>query len=425
MENLTLNSESNPQGFLVLLQTLTPFKNILIAYSGGLDSHVLLHLASKLSQPHHYSIRAMHIHHGLQKIADTWVPHCQRVCDQLNIPLKTHYLNLDIDKGKSVEEEARSARYAALKASLQKDEVLLTAHHQNDQAETLLLQLFRGAGVQGLAGMPLITNFGLGQHARPLLNASRQSLEIYAKENQLNFIEDPSNQDNAFDRNYLRNEILPKLRDRWLGIDKTISRSARLQAETKQLLDEFAEQDMQSLQDETDATDTLLISKLKPFSVVRQKLLLRHWIVINGFTSPSEKKLKHIFSDVINASDDAQPLVEWRGAEVRRYQGRLYIMKPMHSHDNTQVFEWINLQNPLSITSLGITIDTLSPSLYDKELPMTVRFRQGGEKIQHEKRGVAISLKNLLNESGVPPWQRSRVPLIYSGETLIKVVGIA
>jgi len=385
---------------------------------------VLLHLASELSKSPSYHVRAMHIHHGLQQISDTWGAHCKKVCDQLNIPLEIHDLNLQIDKGDSVEEAARSARYGALKQSLQKNEVLLTAHHQNDQAETLLLQLFRGAGVQGLAGMPLISDFGSGQHARPLLNASRKDLEIYAREYQLNHIEDPSNQDSTFDRNFLRNEILPKIRERWPSIDKTISRSARLQAETKQLLEEFADRDLLFLQDERGSVDKLIITKLQLYSVARQTLLIRHWIVVNGFTAPSEKKLKHIFSDVIDASEDAQPLVAWRGVEIRRYQGDLYIMSPLQSHDAAQVLVWSDPQHPLSIPSLGLRINAMLSSQYDEKKPITVRFRQGGEKIQHDKRGVTISLKNLLSEANIPPWQRSRVPLVYSGETLIKVVGI-
>ena len=228
MESLILNtlhtSSLSSQVFFKQFQALTRSKKLLIAYSGGLDSHVLLHLVSQFPQASHYQVRAMHIHHGLQEEADAWVPHCQSVCADLNIPLQINHLNLELKKGESIEEAARAARYIALKESLKQGEVLLTAHHQNDQAETLLLQLFRGAGVQGLAGMPTISSFGSGQHARPLLNASRQSLEMYAEEHQLSFIEDPSNKDSAFDRNYLRNEVLPQLRERWPSIDKTISR---------------------------------------------------------------------------------------------------------------------------------------------------------------------------------------------------------
>ncbi len=428
MVNSTLNSHHssclNPQVFVKQLQALTRSKKILIAYSGGLDSHVLLHLASQISQTNNYQIRAMHIHHGLQKVANDWVPHCQNVCDTLNISIEIQYLNLTIEKSKSLEDVARKARYAAFSESLQENEVLLTAHHQNDQAETLLLQLFRGAGVQGLAAMSRITVFGLGKHARPLLNYSRQSLVAYAKENKLDFIEDPSNKDSAFDRNFLRNKIMPELRERWPSIDKTISRSASIQAETKQLLDEYAEQDLLSIQSSPADSDKLTLSKFQNFSSARQKLLIRYWITVNGFNPPSEKKLKHIFSDVVNAGEDAQPLVEWEGVEIRRYQDKLYIMKPLQDHNIKQVIEWENPQAILNIASIDYSLSALLVSQYDKNSLVTIRFRQGGEKFYHHKRGVNISLKNFLQESDVPPWLRSRIPLIYSGETLIKVAGL-
>jgi tRNA(Ile)-lysidine synthase len=420
--SLTLNL--NSQLLSKNLQELSSSKKILIAYSGGLDSHVLLHLVSQLLSAD-YNIRAVHIHHGLQQQADAWVPHCQQICDGLNIPLHIEHLKLAIKKGESLEEVARNARYAAFKKLLQKDELLLTAHHQNDQAETLLLQLFRGAGVQGLAAMPPITEFASGQLARPLLNESLQSLKDYAKKHQLDFIEDPSNKDNTFDRNFLRNEIIPQLRKRWPSVDKTISRSALIQAETKQLLDEVAEQDLKLVQvDAEQGADRLIISKLECLSLARQKLAIRHWISINGFNPPSEVKLKHIFIDVINASEDAQPLLEWAGVEVRRYQGCLYIMQPLAEHDSAQVIAWDEPNKPLVIASLDIKIPTLVNSSDDYKEPITIRFRQGGEKITDSKRAISISLKNYLNEAGIPPWLRSRVPLIYAGNTLIKVHGL-
>ena len=425
MESLTLNTTSfSPHVFLKQLQALTRSKKILIAYSGGLDSHVLLHLASQLPKTNYYQVRAMHIHHGLQEVANDWVPHCQQVCDKLNIPIEIQYLNLAIEKGKSLEDVARKARYAAFGESLQDDEVLLTAHHQNDQAETLLLQLFRGAGVQGLAAMPSIADFSLGQQARPLLHCSRHDLEMYAKENKLDFIEDPSNQECAFDRNFLRNKVIPELRERWPSIDKTISRSANIQAETKNLLDEFAEQDLLSVQSGSTDSNKLRVSKLQSFSSARKKLAIRYWIMINGFKAPSEKKLKHIFTDVINAGVDAQPIVDWEGVEVRRYQDELYIMTPLQVHNTKQVIDWGNPQSNLEIKSLEYSLPALLASQYDKNIPVTVRFRQGGEKFYHHKRDINISLKNFLNESGVPPWLRSRIPLIYSGETLIKVADL-
>ena len=385
---------------------------MLVAYSGGLDSHVLLHLASQFPD---CEIRAMHVHHGLQKVADTWVGHCQQVCDVLKVPLFVEFLELNISKGQSVEEVARNARYKVLKNALQQDELLLTAHHQNDQAETLLLQLFRGAGVQGLAAMPKMSILDSGQHARPLLDKTRECLERYAKANKLMFIEDPSNQDTTFNRNFLRNKVTPLLRARWPSIDKTISRSATIQAETKQILNEVAEQDLRLLC--AKQLNQLSLSKLEALTLLRQKLVIRYWISVNGFQSPSEKKLKHIFTDAIDASEDAQPLIEWQGVQIRRYQGDLYIMAPQKEHDHTQIIKW-DTQKPLVIPSLRVTLP--ASNLNEKEA-VTIRFRQGGEKVLQSKSGLHTSLKNILQDAGIPPWLRSRIPLVYLGEELIRV----
>lgn len=405
--------------FLKQLQSITPAKKLLIAYSGGLDSRVLLHLTAQL--PIDFKIRAMHIHHGLQKEADDWVNHCQKICDELNVPFQSVHLDLITNKGDSIEDIARKGRYQALKETLQEDEVLLTAHHQNDQAETILLQLFRGSGVQGLASMPVVSDFGKGQHARPLLAETRQNLESYARENKLSYINDPSNKDLSFDRNYLRQKIFPQLRERWLGIDKTLFRAASIQAETKELLDEIAEQDLHAIH--TNKNNTLSIREMLELSGARQKLLIRHWIKKSGFSLPSEKKLKHIFSDVIHARKDAMPLVEWQGAQTRRFKDELYIMSPLSSHDSSQNISW-NCHNPLEISSLGLII--YPEVLQDKKHPVTVRFRQGGEKVYIPERSANISLKNLLHDAGIPPWLRSRLPLIYNSDgQLIQIIGLS
>ena len=388
----------------------------LVAYSGGLDSHVLLHLASQTSD---LNIRAIHIHHGLQKIADTWVEHCQSVCDKLNIPLQIVYLKLRPSKGESIEGSAREARYQAFRQALHPDEILLTAQHQNDQSETILLQLFRGAGVQGLAAMPEIRDFGKGKHARPLLGVSRRELEHYAHQYQLNYIEDPSNQDLSFDRNYLRQQILPQLRQRWAGLDKALNRSASIQAETRQLLDEIAAEDLSCICDPQN--NTVKIDKLLDFSAIRQKMLLRYWIAQSGFKYPSEKKLQHLFSDVIHAREDAQPLLEWQQTQIRRYNKRLYIMPELTAHDPRQSFVW-DTTKPLKIASLQLE---LSPEiLHTRKQTVTVRFRQGGEKIYCPKKNKMIPLKKLFAEKGIPPWLRSRLPLICADGQIIQIAGL-
>ncbi len=407
------------------LHALTPEKKYLIAYSGGLDSHVLLHLMANVTDDE-TKVRAAHIHHGLQKEADDWVIHCQSTCTQLDIPLDIFHVDLQETKGKSLEEVARKERYRALYSSLHQDEVLLTAHHQNDQAETLLLQLFRGAGINGLAAMPktrkVVFDSKSIQHIRPLLDYSLSSLKDYALKNKLDYIEDPSNQDDAFDRNFLRNQIMPQLRARWLGIDKAISRSATIQAETKLILDELAEKELDSMLSSKD--NTIHIPALLKLSKTKQKLVVRYWINKSGFLSPSEKKLDHIFHDVINAREDAQPLVEWSNIQLRRYQRYLYIMSPLVEHDDSTVIEW-NIDSDLEIPALGISLQSKDiQNLVEKSSKVTVRFRQGGETLFVPEKGISVSLKNLLHEAGIPPWLRSRIPLVFIDSELKKIIGI-
>ncbi|HIO96640.1 MAG TPA: tRNA lysidine(34) synthetase TilS [Leucothrix sp.] len=406
-------------------------RNFLVAYSGGMDSHVLLQLLSDLSkQTVDVSVRALHVHHGLLKEADAWVKHCQSVCDGLGVSLEVIHLNLKVGRGESIEAVARQGRYRVLSKALQKDEVLLTGHHQRDQAETLLLQLFRGAGVQGLAAMPVVANFAKSsgkeyRHIRPLLPESYQSLKAYARDNLLNFIEDPSNQDNSFERNFLRNQILPQLREHWQGIDKTISRSASIQSETKLLLDELAEETMLIVKG--DKKNTLSVNDLLELSVSRMKLVLRYWLTQQGFKAPSEKKLSHIMSDVLLAKEDAQPLVQWQGVEIRRYKNQLYCLAPLPLHDNKQVISWDG-RSPLVLENLGVTVPlTALNALGDlpvQKHPVTVRFRQGGEKLVLANKSHSQSLKKLLNDAGVAPWLRDRIPLIYAGDRLIHIVGL-
>ena len=438
-----LNLELSPKVLLTQLQSILLHSypknnvsriNILVAYSGGLDSHVLLHLLSQLSTPN-INLRAIYVNHGLQVEAGAWAHHCENICESLNVPFQSIDLNLSVAKGESTEEVARKFRYQALADNILDDEILLTAHHQNDQAETLLLQLFRGAGVQGLASMPVLNKFNASKnlHVRPLLGFSREALETYAKKHHLQFVEDPSNQDTAFDRNFLRQKILPQLREQWLGLDKTISRAASIQGETKILLDEYAAEELPKVLSKeayfAESINTLSLapinlSALKELSPAKQRLVLRFWISQQGFSNPSDKKMMHIFRDLIDAAEDKQPLIEWAGAELRRYQDCLHIMHPLSEHDVSQILDW-NTKETLQVKSLGIELD--SKLLFDKIMEdsknVTVRFRQGGEKIDIPKRG-RISLKNLFQEKEVPTWIRSRLPLIYADDKLVNIVNL-
>ena len=403
------------------LRIHNPDNKLVVAYSGGLDSHVLLHLLTQIPNTHR-EVRAIHVNHGLQTSSKSWAQHCESTCIALGIRFELISLNLKIPKGQSLEDVARTERYKALHQSLDENESLLTAHHQSDQVETLLLNLFRGAGVDGLASMPISRMFGSKgskrQLLRPLLSYNRKSLESYAKQHQLNVVEDPSNLDQVFDRNYLRQQIIPELIERWAGVEKSISRAASIQSEAKEILTEVAENEFKHVYDLK--KNALSVPNLKRLTKAKQKLVLRYWIADHGFSYPSEKKLQHLFSDVIGANKDMQPLLEWKGVQLRRFQDYLYISEPLLAHDSNRVIDW-DLSAPLIIESLNLTIQP--EVLPEGSRNVSVRFRQGGEKIRIPNRGH-LSLKNIFQEEGVPPWMRDRIPLLFVDDELIRIVGL-
>lgn len=403
------------------LKLHTPDNKLVVAYSGGLDSHVLLHLLSQIPNAQQL-LRAIHVNHGLQINSLSWAQHCENTCTSMGIQFDVISLNLEIPKGQSLEEVARTERYKALHQSLKENETLLTAHHQNDQVETFLLNLFRGAGVDGLASMPISRMFGPKgserQLLRPLLSNDRKSLESYAKLHKLNVVEDPSNLDQGYDRNYLRQKIIPQLLMRWTGVDKSITRAASIQSEAKEILNEVAEFEFKNICDFK--KNTLSLSRLKKLSKAKQKLVLRYWVASSGFSYPSEKKLRHLFSDVIEADIDMQPLLEWQGVQLRRFRDNLYISEPLLAHDSSMVIDW-DLSSPLTIDSLNLTI---KPEVLPQgSNNVSVRFRQGGEKIRIPNRGN-LSLKNIFQEEGIPPWMRERLPLLYIDDELFRIIGL-
>jgi len=400
------------ENFLKHIVTLTPNKNFLIAYSGGLDSHVLLHLMSALAKEHEFSLRAIYINHQLSPKAYEWQQHCQAICKLLNVPFIAESIQCDVAKGESLEANARDARYAMFKQVLVEGEYLLTAHHSDDQAETVLIQLLRGAGVKGLAAMPAIKLFANGSHCRPLLPYSRQQLHDYALQHKLQWIEDESNQQVHFARNYLRHKVMPLLRERWPAVSQNLSRSAAHCAEASELLNEIAASDLLTVQ--AHSPETINILALQKFDFPQQRNILRYWIHQLGYSLPSEIKLAQVFSTAIAARDDAKPCVKWGEVEVRRYQQTLYIMQALPAHDSRVVLPWAECTTVTLPQNLRRDLDMNK---------LTVRFRQGGEKLKPAGSLHTRELKQLLQEWGVPPWQRDRVPLLYYGDELAAVIG--
>lgn len=392
-----------------------------IAYSGGLDSEVLLSLCHHLQIELGAKFHAIHIHHGLSANADDWAKHCRHSCERYQINYVEERLALTINPGESLEALARNARYAALAKYLQPDDMLLTAHHEDDQAETVLLQLFRGAGVKGLSAMPAIKKFKQAWLARPLLSFSRATLNEYAKLNKLNWVNDESNYNTQLARNFLRNDIFPLLRTRWPTIHKTIARSARHCYTAQQLLDEWSALPLQQILGSQ--ANTISCRKLSALDAKTQALLLRTWILQCGFSLPNAKKLKMLCTQVLSAKIDRTPSVEWANHIIRRYQDDLYIMQKESTFDQKQIYPW-DLQAVLDIGSLGkLQIKSrVGYGLREDTKAITVRFRQGGEKVHIVKRGHR-TLKKLFQEWQIPPWLRDRIPLIYSDDKLIAVVG--
>lgn len=374
---------------------------------------MLLHACASLREQYpHLKFQALHVDHGLQAMSAAWAAHCRAVCASLTIPLVVEALHLEIPAGESVEAVARTARYAAFSKHMQAGDMLLTAHHQNDQAETVLLHLLRGSGLDGLAAMPGVRPFAAGMLGRPLLARSRAELAAYARQHGLNFIDDPSNQDERFERNFLRHQVMPLLTQRWSAVGKTLARVARLQGESRAVLAELLREKLPSLRGTQ--PETLAVTKLLALDVAMQKAVLREWLTQRGFRLPEEKKLRQVLHDVLQARVDAMPCVRWNGCEIRRYRDDVYAMLPLSAHDPKQVLVW-ETREPLVIASLGRTL--VAKAGYPEVV--TVRFRQGGERVYLPERGGHHSLKHLLQEWGVPPWERERLPLVCVGERLI------
>ena len=385
----------------------------LIAYSGGLDSHVLLHRLTVLRQQNpHWQLRAVHIHHGLHKDADQWSEHCQKICDDLEVELIIRKISIKKNDPCGIEAAARRERYQVFKSLMDKNENVLTAHHQNDQAETLLLQLLRGAGPKGLAGMPEKIAFGPGYHLRPLLSFTRKQLQDYAKQHQLRWLEDPSNKEISFNRNYLRHKVMPLLEERWPSASAVLFRSAENCAEVSELLNEIGKEDLIKVQHQ----EYLSISKLLQYHQARRFNLLRYWFSQLNLALPKRIKLEQIDREVLKAREDASPLVAWKGVEVRRYRDGLYAMTPLEAFDSSQIISWKNQQL--------VTLNDLAQQdiQWDDTGKLTIRFRQGGEKLTLRNRRGTHELKKLFQEWGIPPWQRDRIPLLYHDDKLIAVI---
>ena len=414
----------SPSVLLACVESLVPRTSaeLCVAYSGGLDSTVLLHaLARALVDRPNYRMRAAHVDHQLQRDSANWRQHCGSVALSLQIEFVPLVVKVAADSELSPEAAAREARYAALRQILKPNEVLLTAHHADDQLETMLMALMRGAGLRGLSGVPSVQIFGGGWLARPMLDFSRAELEEWARAEQLQWLEDPSNENTSFDRNFLRHRVLPALRERWPAAPHSATRSTAHLREAGRLLDVLAAADLETIA----VGSCLSMTQLANLAPARRRNVLRHWIRQHGVRVPSTRKLATIERDLLTAREDRLPCVEWDGVQVRRHRGLLYCMHERPQFEPADALTW-NVSQVLELPAqLGrLRVERNAPGgVAAGRLPaaLQVQFRHGGEELQPAGDPHHRKLKKLLQDAHVLPWWRDRVPLIYAGERLVAV----
>jgi len=398
-----------------------------VAYSGGLDSHALLHALGGLRDGLDAGIGAVHVNHGLQAAAGQWEAHCRQVCADLDIDYVSLQANATALSGESPEAAARVARYQALADWLPAGHGLLTAQHQDDQAETLLLQLLRGSGVNGLAAMPALTVLGQGLHLRPMLTVTRKSLHDYALRHGLSWVEDPSNADTAYDRNFLRQLVLPVLQERWPAVSANLSRSAVHCAEAADLIDALGRQDFHDVAGQQ--RNSLSLKHVTALPVMRQRNVLRLWIREAAGMPPSTAVLARIRNDILASRPDAGPCVRWGQHEVRRYRDDLFLLPQSPEPDRNLVVGW-KMTEPLLLPDAGgvLSVSQQTGQGIRKtaiaDAGVQVTWRHGGERCHPAGRGHRHSLKKLFQEQGIPPWERAHIPLIYIGDRLAAVAGL-
>ena len=396
-------------------------KRLVLGLSGGLDSRVMLELMAEYCHNRQLECLAIHVHHGLSANADQWAMQCQHWCDSLGVPLVIERVQLD-SKGRSLEESAREARYQALARHLNDDDLLLTGQHCDDQLETFLLALKRGSGPKGLSAMAHAMPFASSLIVRPLLTSTRQQIEEYAQQHQLSWVEDESNLDQRFDRNFIRHTISPPLIERWPQIYQSVQRTAELCAEQEVLLDELLADKFTSVHCSDGSLD---ISKLVTYSDAVRSRLIRMWLAGQDVRMPSREQLKLIWPQVACAQQDANPQLVIVDGQVRRYAGRLYLVKQWQSLANWK--QAIELEQTCKLPdSLGsLSLRSAANGQLSKQAlsngKLEVIFEPQGLTAHPVGRGHSRKLKKLFQEYDIPSWLRRRTPIVICDQQVVAV----
>ncbi|MEO6974586.1 MAG: tRNA lysidine(34) synthetase TilS [Gallionella sp.] len=430
---------------------LPAHRTILVGLSGGVDSVVLLHLLHLLAARYSWQLSALHVHHGISRNADAWERFCANLCYRLQIPLRVEHVDITPLRSHGIEAAARKLRLAALYR--QPCDCIALAHHADDQAETLLLQLLRGAGVRGASAMPVLITSDLSarglsrmasssislskrpvlaRHAgspdllRPLLHCSRQVILDYAVAHGLQWIEDESNSDDHYPRNYLRHRVMPLLDRHFPAYRDTLGRSAQHFAEANDLLDELAVQDAGQAMD----GNAMELEVLRELSPARARNLLRYFLHVQGAIMPQSAHLEEMLRQLCDAREDAAVNVRCGDHQVRRYRDKVYLLPVATEFDRDfvlpwrgeDVLDWPPLATRLHFsyaTGKGISMQKLQRG------PLTLRLRKGSETLRPHPAAANRTLKNLLQQYHIPPWQRERLPLLFCGDEFVCVVGLS
>lgn len=408
----------------LLREKLEGFRDVerfVVAYSGGADSHALLHALVSLELPQ--EILALHINHGLSQNADNWQTHCEFIAHALGVDFCAERVTVK-RSGSGLENAARQARYDIFARHVGVGDVLLMAHHADDQIETFFLRFLRGAGVRGLGGMPEWRAIGNGCLYRPWLACSQAELRTYAHANKLVWVEDESNTDLQFDRNYLREQVLPVLQARWPQAGQSIARSMAWCGEADAVTDELAEIDFFACYPHSERFGfSLAFAYLRGLSRPRRRNVLRLWLTRCGVPVPGHRILDAIQEQAMDSRIDASPQILWEGWQCRRYQGRVYVMPQLPMLDSERVWQCSadDLLSHEGFGELSFVHATGHGMRLDNSRPLTVSFAREGVRCRPQGREHSQSLKKLFQETSVPPWLRERTPLIYQDEQLLAV----
>ncbi|HEY6943103.1 tRNA lysidine(34) synthetase TilS [Dokdonella sp.] len=396
-----------------------PQTPILAAFSGGLDSMVLLHALAQSAAVRARGLRAVHVDHGLNEDSEAWARRCREFADALGVELVVRVVDVVRSPGLGLEASARRARYAAIETLLTPGEIVALAHHRDDQAETVLLKLLRGAGPEGIGAMRPLRRLGRGLAWRPLLLLPRAALREYAEQHRLSWIADPSNADQTIDRNYLRMQVLPRITARWPEAESSIAQSASWARAAAEFIDVEAERALARIQG-LDPT-TLHFREWLALPTALRDPVLRRWLRALDLPEPTHYQAAELVRQLGEAGEDRQPCVRWPGTEVRRYRDLLHALAPLQFPP----LEWIGDFDggPLALP-LDLGVLRLRAAGGDVRLatPLQVRFRRGGESLRLSSGGRTRELRDLFQEAGVPPWKRGRLPLVFDADGALVAV---